>query len=174
VVRAALTRLGADFYRRDVLEVAPALVGKTLCRVADGVVRRARITEVEAYRGEDDTACHARAGRTPRTEVLYHLGGVAYVYLCYGIHHLFNVVTGPADHPQAALIRGVEGASGPGRATRALGITLADNRTDLTTSDALWIEDDGTVLPTVATPRIGIAYASPADQALPWRFTRGA
>ncbi|MDR2973669.1 MAG: DNA-3-methyladenine glycosylase [Propionibacteriaceae bacterium] len=165
-------RLEAGFYQRDVLEVAPELLGKTIVRVtANGEVRRGRITEVEAYRGEEDTACHARAGRTKRTEPLYHAGGCAYVYLCYGIHHLMNVVTGPEGLPQAALIRGLVGVPGPGRAAKALGVTLADNRTDLTSSSALWLEDDGYRPASIeTTPRIGIGYASPEDQARLWRY----
>jgi DNA-3-methyladenine glycosylase len=165
-------RLGEDFYCRDVLAVAPELIGTWLCcRDATGQVARHRITEVEAYRGEEDTACHARAGRTRRTDALYQPGGQTYVYLCYGIHHLLNIVTGPVDHPQAALLRGLDTITGPGRLTKALGITLADNRLDLRTSQRLWLEDDGWHPPVTTGPRVGIGYATPADQALPWRFT---
>jgi len=166
-------RLEGDFYAQDVLDAAPALLGKVICRAgASGVIRRGRITEVEVYRGEADTACHARVGRTRRTSVLYRPGGYAYVYLCYGIHHLFNIVTGPVDQPQAALIRGIEGAVGPGRTTAALGITTADNDTDLRTAADLWLEDDGTrPVRIAASPRVGIGYASPEDQARLWRFT---
>jgi len=164
-------RLTSAFYQCDVLDVAPNLLGKLLCYVDGSEVRRGRITEVEAYRGETDTACHAHAGRTKRTEVLYLGGGHAYVYLCYGIHHLFNVVTGPEGQPQAALIRGIEGFPGPGRLTKALDITLDNNRTDLTISPNLWLEDDGYRPPALKTsPRIGIAYASEEDQARLWRW----
>ncbi len=164
--------LGQAFYREDVLTVAPGLLGKLLChQLASGQVLRGRIAEVEAYRGETDTACHARAGRTKRTEPLYRAGGCAYVYLCYGIHHLMNVVTGPADEPQAALVRGLVEVTGPGRTSKALGITLADNLADLTGEGPLWLEDDGWSPARVETgPRIGIGYASPEDQARPWRF----
>jgi len=165
-------RLGLGFYRQDVLDVAPQLPGKILCRAVGDQVRRGRITEVEAYRGEEDTACHAHAGRTRRTATLYEAGGVAYVYLCYGIHHLFNVVTGPAGHPQAALIRCLEGLDGPGRLTKALGITTADNGTMLWASPIIWIEDDGYRPSQLATsPRIGIDYASDDDRLRPWRYT---
>ena len=81
------------------------------------------ITEVEAYDGERDRTCHARFGRTPRSEVLYGAGGVWYVYLCYGVHEMLNLVVGPAGWPAAVLIRGVDGITGPGRLTRALGST---------------------------------------------------
>ena len=119
-------------FSADALALAPRLLGKFLCRrLADGTVLRRRITETEAYFGEEDTACHAHKGRTPRTDVLYAAGGCAYVYLCYGMHELFNVVTGPEGHPEAVLIRGVEGAKGPGRLTKLLHITRAFNRMNL-------------------------------------------
>ena len=152
-------------------EAARALVGKVLVRtLPDGTVLRARITETEAYFGEADTACHASHGRTKRTEVLYHRAGTIYVYLCYGIHWMLNLVTGPADSPQAVLIRGVEGAAGPGRVTRYLHIDKSLNDTML--GIALSLEDDGYVPARIAAaPRVGIGYAAPEDQAKLWRFT---
>lgn len=165
--------LGAGFYTRDVLAVAPDLLGKLLCRRhPDGQVEARAITEVEIYRGEEDSACHARAGRTRRTAVMYQDGGVAYVYLCYGVHHLINVVTGPRDMPQAALIRGVEGAPGPGRLTKALGIDLAFNGTSLLGSGDLWLAGSVSSSPPSINsgPRIGIGYATHEDQVRPWRL----
>ena len=152
-------------------EAARALVGKVLVRrLADGTVIRARITETEAYFGQSDTACHACHGRTGRTEVLYHPAGTIYVYLCYGIHWMLNLVTGPADDPQAVLIRGVEGASGPGRVTKYLAVDKSLNDTVL--GPALDLEDDGFTPRRIdAGPRVGIGYASAEDQARPWRFT---
>lgn len=160
-----------DFYMRSATELAPLLLGKVLCRrVGDTVIRR-RITETECYFGEEDTACHAHKGRTRRTDTLYQQGGITYVYLCYGIHSLLNVVTGQAEHPEAVLIRGVEGASGPGRVTKSLGITCNDNRLPLTPESGIWIEDDGTNAPSFqALPRVGIAYAEKADRDRPWRY----
>ena len=156
-------------------EAARALVGKVLVRrLADGTVIRARITETEAYFGEADTACHACHGRTKRTEVLYHRAGTLYVYLCYGIHWMLNLVTGPEDDPQAVLIRGVEGASGPspGRVTKYLHIDKSLNDTLL--GGGLALEDDGYVPERIdASPRVGIGYASAEDQARPWRFAAG-
>ncbi len=154
-------------------EAARALVGKVLARrLADGTVIRARITETEAYFGEADTACHACHGRTKRTEVLYHRAGTLYVYLCYGIHWMLNLVTGPADDPQAVLIRGVEGASGPGRVTKYLHIDKSLNDTLL--GGGLALEDDGYEPERIdASPRVGIGYASAEDQARLWRFTAG-
>lgn len=160
-----------EFYTRPATDLAPLLLGKLLCRRVGGEVYRRRITETECYFGEEDTACHAHKGRTPRTNTLYQQGGITYVYLCYGIHSLLNVVTGEEDHPEAVLIRGVEGASGPGRVTKSLGITCADNRLSLTPKNGIWIEDDGMPVPTFcALPRVGIGYADKADRDRPWRY----
>ena len=116
--------LTPGFFARECPEVAAELMGIWLCRrLPDGSVRRLRITETEAYCGEDDTACHAHKGRTKRTDVLYGPPGVLYVYLCYGIHWMLNIVTGTEDRPQAVLIRACEGADGPGKLTKALPVT---------------------------------------------------
>jgi len=164
-------KLDYDFFHRPCLTVAQALVGKILAhRMPDGTVLRLRISETESYCGEDDTACHAHKGRTKRTEVLYADAGTIYVYLCYGIHWLLNIVSGEKEHPQAVLIRACEGAEGPGRLTKALGITGELNRSHVCSCDSFWLEDDGSAADYFTAPRIGIGYASPADQALPWRF----
>jgi DNA-3-methyladenine glycosylase len=151
------------------------LLGKHLVRrFADGRLDARMITETEAYNGESDRACHARAGRTGRTDVLYGPGGIWYVYLCYGIHEMLNLVVGPKDWPAAILIRGVEGASGPGRVTKVLEINRTLNRTPAAEVSGLWIEDRGVRVPAAivsATPRIGVAYAGPIWSAKPWRFT---
>ena len=97
--------LDKKFFLRPATEVAPDLLGKLLCRKTEKGVKKYRICETECYYGEDDTACHAHKGRTPRTETLYLEGGHLYVYLCYGIHSLINVVTGPEGVPQGRLIR---------------------------------------------------------------------
>ena len=112
-------RLNSDFFHRPCLEVAEALVGKVLV-CGD---KKLRISETEAYCGESDTACHAHKGRTKRTEVLYAEAGTIYVYLCYGIHWLLNIVTGEENEPEAVLIRACCEAAGPGKLTKALGIT---------------------------------------------------
>ncbi len=152
------------------------LLGKHLVvRHPDGRTEARVIVETEAYDGERDLACHARAGRTPRTEVMYAAGGLWYVYLCYGVHELLNVVVGPRDWPAAVLIRGIEGAVGPGRLTRALGIDRRFNAAAATRrSTGLWLEDRGLVVPPRAIsrgPRIGVDYAGPVWAAKPWRFT---
>lgn len=151
-------------------ELAPALVGKLLCRRLGDTVQRVRILETECYFGEEDTACHAHKGRTPRTDVMYRQGGRAYIYLCYGIHNLLNLTTGSEGHPEAVLIRGVEGAIGPGRVTKLLSVDRSLNTCLLTPENGLWVEDDGTVLDIVSGPRVGIGYASEEDQNRPWRF----
>ena len=165
-----MERLNETFFHRPCLTVASELVGKLVVRRSDGVERVLRITETEAYCGESDTACHAHRGRTARTEVLYACAGTAYVYLCYGIHWLFNVVTGGEGEPEAVLIRACEGADGPGKLTKFLGITGSDNRKYLVDDDTLYIADDGFLCRVSSARRVGIAYASQEDQARPWRF----
>ena len=163
--------MAAD-YRVDAVTAAKALIGVFLCRrLDDGTVLRRRITETEAYCGEEDTACHAHKGRTPRTDVMYSPGGCAYIYLCYGMHEMLNIVTGVEGRPEAVLIRGIEGASGPGRLTKLLQIDRTLNREDLIASKRLWLERDSTIFKFTAAPRIGIAYASKRDQSRKWRFT---
>lgn len=164
--------LTREFFARECPEVAAELVGKWLCRrLPDGEIRRLRITETEAYCGETDTACHAHKGRTKRTEVLYAPPGVLYVYLCYGIHWMLNIVTGTEGRPQAVLIRGCEGAVGPGRVTKALSITGELNRYAIEGEKGLlWVADDGGPCSYTTAPRVGIGYASAEDQAKPWRY----
>ena len=161
---------GADFFAADVLDAAPALLGKILVRKLGDAELRLRITETEAYRGEEDTACHAHKGKTPRTEVLYRAPGTIYIYLCYGVHWLLNLVTGPEGTPQAALIRGVEGAAGPGRVTRRLGLDKRFNGASVLTCDEFWLEDDGFRPAYRADERVGIAYADEADRKKLWRY----
>ena len=164
-------RLGAEFFDRDCLEVAPELLGKLIVhRSADGSEVRLRITETEAYRGEEDTACHAHRGRTPRTKLLYGPSGIFYIYLCYGMHWLMNVITGPDGFPQGVLIRACEGSEGPGKLTKKLGVTGKFNSLSAVTCPDLWIEDDGTPVRYTTDRRVGIGYASEEDQAKPWRF----
>ena len=163
--------LKKDYFLRPATEVAPDLIGKTLCRSTNEGVIRARITETECYFGEEDTACHAHKGKTERTKVMYEEGGVTYVYLCYGMHALLNIVTGPKDHPEAVLIRGIDVTKGPGRSTKFMHITTKDNSLPLCKESGIWIEDDGTKPPKIRrTPRIGIDYASKRDRERKWRY----
>ena len=167
-------RLGREFFLRDALEVAPELVGKTLVSSLPGAQeRRLVITETEVYRGVEDSACHAHRGRTKRTEMLYRPGGAVYVYLCYGIHWLLNVITGPEDFPQGVLIRACEGFEGPGKLTKYLGITGAQNGIDICSSPLLRIEDEGRIVNITTDKRVGSAYAEEADRERLWRFKRG-
>lgn len=150
------------------------LLGKYLVRTVAGRREVRMITEVEAYDGESDLACHAARGRTPRTEVMYGDAGHWYVYLCYGMHEMLNLVVGPRDWPAAVLIRGVEGIAGPGRLTRALGINRQLNGQPAVLAAGLHIEDPGLRVPprlVRATPRIGVAYAGEHWAGKHWRFT---
>lgn len=164
-------RLSQDFFLRDVLEVAPDLIGKTLCRkFDDGLTQRFLITEVEAYRGKEDLACHASKGRTPRTEIMFHEGGHIYVYLIYGMYWMLNFVTSQKDVPQAALIRGIEGYNGPGKLTKALEIEKSFYGDSLAVSDKLWVEDNNQNIKYKTTSRIGIDYAGDIWKNKPWRY----
>jgi len=159
--------LPSAFYRRPALEVARDLLGRRLCRrLPDGSVLSGRIVEVEAYDGPDDRASHARAGLTPRTAPMFEAGGIAYVYLVYGMHHCLNLVTGDAGYPAAILLRAAESpaagasASGPGRLTRAFAIDRALDGAPLSGPE-LWLEA-GEPVPDRAvarTPRVGVDYA---------------
>ena len=159
-------RLNSDFFHRPCLEVAEALVGKVLVCGE----KKLRISETEAYCGESDTACHAHKGRTKRTEVLYAEAGTIYVYLCYGIHWLLNIVTGEENEPEAVLIRACCEAAGPGKLTKALGITGEFNRQHICRQEELYIEDDGFRCEIATDKRVGIGYASQEDQDKLWRF----
>ncbi|MGE0077871.1 MAG: DNA-3-methyladenine glycosylase [Bacteroidales bacterium] len=166
-----LNRLQTDFYRRDVLIVAPELLGKQLVRVySDGSFARHLITEVEAYKGIGDLACHASKGKTERNKVMFMQGGLVYVYLIYGMYWMLNVVTSVDDDPEAVLIRGISEYSGPGRLTKHLQIDKSFYAEDLSTSSRIWIEDVGLLPKFSTTPRIGIDYAGSYWANMPWRF----
>ncbi len=190
---SSFNKLPKDFYlRKDVVKIARELLGKILVTNFDDILTAARIVETEAYNGAVDKASHAFGNRrTNRTEVMFGEGGFAYVYLCYGIHHLFNVVTNVKDTPHAVLIRAVEPITGvedmllrtgkkildntltrgPGNVSKALGIHTMHTGLSLL-DDALFIADDGFKLKPsqiAATPRIGVDYAG-ADASLPYRF----
>lgn len=187
-----MAKLPFSFYlNTDVNSLARQLIGKMLFTQIDGEITAGIIVETEAYAGIEDKASHAYGGRlTDRTKTMYLKGGVSYVYLCYGIHNLFNVVTGPLNMPHAVLIRGVEPVigteimlqrrgmtllkpnltAGPGALSKALAIDRTFNAKDLT-GEEIWIEDGWDVDPEsiVAAPRVGVGYA--ADHALlPWRY----
>jgi DNA-3-methyladenine glycosylase len=185
-----MTALDRDFFLRDdVVQVARDLIGKVIVTKVAGVRTSAIITCTEAYAGIRDRASHAYGGRrTARTEVMYATGGTAYVYLCYGIHHLFNVVTNASDIPHAVLIREavplagiahmerrlgrpVRTLGGPGVVAKALGIDLRHTGADLLTGP-ITVEDRGIPIDPrriIASPRIGVNYAG-ADALLPYRF----
>jgi len=163
-------RLPPDFFLRDVLEVAPDLLGKVLVRrFEDGRIERYQIVETEAYRGVEDVACHASKGRTPRTEVMFMEGGTVYVYLIYGMYWLLNLVTGNEGDASAVLIRGIEGCSGPGRVGRKLQLDKSFYGESLIRSTRIWVEDAEPVAEIKTSKRIGIGYAGEWANKL-WRF----
>ena len=163
-------RLNAEFYKQNAITLAPKLLGKLICRNLDGEIIKLRITETECYFGEEDTACHAHKGKTERTKIMYEDGGLAYIYLCYGIHYLFNIVTGVKDFPEAVLIRGVEGFNGPGKLTKVLKIDKNLNGENLADSNQLWLEDNGYKCNFRVEKRIGIDYACEEYKNKLWRF----
>ena len=166
-----IERLPRAFYQRDVLEVAPQLLGQHLVRMGpEGRRSTYVITETEAYRGEEDLACHASKGRTPRNEVMYGEGGHLYMYLIYGMYWMMNVVTGPAGTPQAVLLRGIREADGPGKLTRLLGVDRGFYGEDLVSSERIWIEEAGAVSEYTTAPRVGIDYAADPWKSKAWRF----
>ena len=159
-------RVTQEFFHRPCLEVARDLVGKVLV-CGD---KKLRISETESYCGEADTACHAHKGKTKRTQVLYAEAGTIYVYLCYGMHWMLNIVTGEENEPEAVLIRACVEANGPGKLTKALGITGEFNRQHVCGQDILFVEDDGFACEVTTDKRVGIGYAAQEDQDRLWRF----
>ena len=166
------------YFQRPTLQVARSLLGKYLVRRNGRTTLAGRIVEVEAYIGMEDRACHASKGRTARTEVMFGPAGVSYVYLVYGMHHCFNIVTERTGFPSAVLIRAVEDADtrtlvdGPGRVCRFLAIDRTLNRLDLTVGEALWVEDRGARVSMASITRgrrIGVEYAG-KWAAKPWRL----
>ena len=163
--------LSKDFFDRDVLDVAPDLLGKTLFRkLDDKSYLRFRITETEADKGQEDKACHAHKGRTPRTEVMFHDPGTIYIYLIYGMYWMLNFVTEKKDIPQAVLIRAVEGYNGPGKLTKALQIDKSFNAESIERNDRILLFDDLYKPEIITAPRVGIDYAGPEWASKPWRF----
>lgn len=187
-----LSPLPVSFYQRPVVEVARALLGMRLVRVMEGQRVGGVITETEAYVGESDLACHARAGRTPRTEVMYGPPGRAYVYFIYGMHWMFNVVAEQAGSPSAVLVRAIvpdEGldaiaaqrggarprdwTNGPARVCQALGIDGQSNGADLTSAAGCLVIEPGqppAELKIIAGPRVGIQNVPEPWRSMPWRF----
>jgi DNA-3-methyladenine glycosylase len=164
-----MSRLPRSFYARKAITVARALLGKHLVHVHDGIERRGRIVEVEAYLGPHDLAAHSARGLTPRTRTMFGPPGHAYVYLIYGIHHCMNVVCEPEGKAAAVLLRalepvpgsgGLERAAGPGLLCKAMGLDRRHDGHDLL-SDSLYIDDPGEAmrLKVVRRPRIGVDYA---------------
>ena len=167
-------KLAPSFFQRDVLDVAPDLIGKILVRVFDdGTALLLRITETEAYRGEEDLACHASKGKTKRTSTMYLSGGHIYMYLIYGMYWMLNIVTGKKEAPQAVLIRGAGKYDGPGKLTKALQLDKSFNTLDINRCKNLWVEDDFQSFKVNTSKRIGIDYAGDVWANKQWRFLLG-
>ena len=162
-------KLDYTFFHRPCLDVARDLVGKLIVYETEAGTTSLRISETESYCGPEDTACHVSKGRPPRTEVFYADAGTLYVYLCYGMHWMLNIVTGDAEDPQAVLIRACVEAPGPGKLTKALGITGTLNKGSIL-HGPLRIEDDGFRCNVVTDKRVGIGFATQEDQDKLWRF----
>lgn len=164
-------RLAKTYFTHDVLQLAPDLLGKKLVRVfTDGRRKEYLITETEAYRGQEDLACHASKGKTKRTAVMYQQGGVIYVYLIYGMYWLLNIVTGESDDPQAVLIRGLSEIKGPGRVGKALQLNKSFYGEDLSQSQRIWIENGIEPVHYSVDKRIGVDYAGDIWANKLWRF----
>ncbi len=169
---AMSNRLDQEYFRsQNALIIAEDLLGKTLVRnFGNGQILRSRIIETEAYLGPNDLASHASKGRTKRTEIMFAEGGVVYAYLIYGMHWLLNLVTGPKDHPEAVLIRGVENCIGPGRVGKLIGLDRSFYGENLEFSERIWVEDGIREGKIIASSRIGIDYAGEPWKNKPWRF----
>jgi DNA-3-methyladenine glycosylase len=161
-----MTPLDRDFFSRDTLTVAKDLLGCRLVHDIGGQRRIGRIVETEAYDGPEDRASHASRRRTPRNDVMFGPPGFTYVYLIYGMYHCFNLVTGPENFPAAVLVRALEPISGitastqgPGRLSRAMGITLESNRLDATQSPLFVSPSENGKMKISSSPRIGVDYA---------------
>lgn len=166
-----IKKLTENFFRRDCLEVAPELVGKILVRqLPDGTVLKERIAETEAYRGEEDKACHASKGKTKRTKILYGKSGKIYVYLCYGMHWLMNITTGFEEQPQCVLLRAGAVHNGPAKLTKYMRIDGSFNELRICGNPDVWIEDDGFQPKIKTAPRVGIDYAGEYWKNIEWRF----
>ena len=192
-ILSPMTKLPQDFYlREDVIKISKDLLGKYVFTNIDGRLTAGMIVETEAYMAPEDKASHAYNFRkTSRTEIFYKDGGLAYVYLCYGMHYLFNVITNTRETPHAVLIRAIEPlegievmlerrgkaelnfglTAGPGSLSKALGITALCNGLDLT-GDQIWLEDKNKIIleeNIIKSPRVGVAYAQ-EYASKPWRF----
>ena len=164
--------LGKNFFNRSVLDVARDMLGLCLCKKdAGGQITRMIINETEAYDGEKDLACHASKGKTSRNEVMYGPAGVIYLYLCYGMHWLLNIVCREEEYPAAVLIRGTLDVSGPGRLTKKLGINGELNLKTANFETGLWFEKSDLKKITIEKgPRIGVDFAGKYWAEKPYRF----
>ena len=160
-----------EFFTSSTIDLAKNLLGKYIVVTIDGTKYLAQISETEAYLGVDDSACHTYQGkRTSRTEPMWQNGGTIYVYLCYGMHYLLNIVSRSVDQPEAVLIRATIEAPGPAKLTKHLHIDKSFNGEDIIDNPRLSIFDDGTKYEYITAPRVGIDYATDSDRLAPLRY----
>lgn len=165
------TILPKVFFNKNVLKIAPEILGKFLVKEEKNIRIRYAITEVEAYDGKEDLACHASRGMTKRNSVMFGPAGVWYVYLVYGMHNMLNIVTGEEGYPSAVLIRGIEEIKGPGRLTKSLSIDRSFNGKEALKENGLWLEEGVRISERdiKRTERVGVEYAGEWAKA-PYRF----
>jgi len=160
-----------NFFKTDTISLAKNLIGKWIETNIDGKVVKAQISETEAYLGINDSACHTYKGKhTVRTEPMWQEGGTIYIYLCYGLHYLLNIVSKDVDEPEAVLIRALTTANGPAKATKLLNINKSLNGKSIVNNPQIRIWDDGKTYSFTTAPRVGINYALPKDQSAKLRY----
>jgi len=159
------------FFKTDTITLAQNLIGKWIETKINGQIVQAQISETEAYLGVNDSACHSyKNKRTNRTEPMYQCGGTIYIYLCYGLHFLLNIVSREENQPEAVLIRAVVGATGPAKTTKLLNIDKSLNGKSIINNPNIGIKDDGKKYKYTTATRIGIDYALPKDKNAKLRF----
>ena len=168
-----MNKLKEDFFICDSEKLAEKIIGKYLCVQLNGKIDKYMITETEAY-GLDDSACHCNKGHTKRNDPMFRAGGTVYIYLCYGLHEIANIVAGKENEGQGVMIRGIDNTFGPGKVTKKIGIDRSFNYEFLPTSKRIWIEDNliKNEFKIEKLKRIGIGYATLHDQDKLWRFRK--
>ena len=160
-----------SFFKTDTITLAKNLIGKYIVTNINGKIVKEQITETEAYLGINDSACHSYNGKkTNKTEPMWKEGGTIYVYLCYGMHYMLNIVSGKINQPEAVLIRATKNANGPGKLTKLLNINKSLNGKSIINNSEVYLLDDNITYNFTTAPRVGINYAKEKDRNAPLRF----